>query len=93
MELAVAEQSTSEWFGYKFVGDNVDNEFKPAFQRADKRGLSMHYFNGFAARDRVNFSHLSDEPPPYRIPDANTLLPSAEDISTLKKELSTMVAR
>ena len=93
MELAVAEQSMSEWFGYKFVGDNVDDEFKPSFQRAEKRGLSMHYFNGFAVRDRVNLSHLSDEPPPYRIPDANTLLPSAEDISSLKKELSTLVAR
>ena len=90
MELAVAEQLMSEWFGYKFVGDNVDDEFVIL---SASRGLSMHYFNGFAVRDRVNLSHLSDETPPYRIPDANTLLPSAEDISSLKKELSTLVAR
>ena len=63
----------------------------PFSDRAEKRGLSMHYFDVFAVRDRVNYSHLSDEAPLYSIPDSNTLLPSAEDISSLKKELSTLV--
>lgn len=51
------------WFGYKFVGDNIDKNIKPSLQRHEIRGMSLHYFHGFAMRDRIDFSHLSNEPP------------------------------
>ena len=82
----VAEPSTEDWCGFKFVGDNIDKNVKPSFQRAEQKGLSLHYFHGYAIKDCVNFSHLSDVSPPYCTPDANTLLPSIEDIPSLKKE-------
>lgn len=32
------ESGMGDWFGYKFVGDNIDKNVKPSFQRAEQRG-------------------------------------------------------
>ena len=42
------------WFGYKFVGDNIDKNVKPSLQRQELRRQSLHYFHGCAVRDRVD---------------------------------------
>ena len=82
-----------EWFGYKFVGDNIDKNIKPRYQRQDHRGLSLHYFHGFGVLDRVNMSKLSDISPSVHDRDFNNFLLSKEDIKSLKEELEILVSR
>lgn len=81
------------WFGYKFVGDNIDKNVKPSLQRHELRGQSLHYFHGYAVRDRVDLSKLSDKPPPFSIPEPSVFLPSPGDLSSLREELEILVSR
>ena len=81
------------WHGYKIVGDNVDKNVTPRFQRYEKRSQSLHYFHAYASRDRINMACLSNEQPATTLPDANCLLPLTEDISSLKEELSVLLSR
>ena len=60
---ASKQRDTSKWFGYKFVGYNIDKNVKPSLQCHDYRGLSLHCFHGYAVRDRVDLYSLSDVPP------------------------------
>ena len=82
-----------EWFGYKFVGDNLDQNTRASHQRPGLPNQSMHNFHGYALRDRINFSELSDAPPSVSTPDVDLFLPSALDVSALKEELSVLIAR
>ena len=82
-----------EWFGYKFVGDNIDKNVKPSHQRYEQKGLSLHHFHGYAVRDRVNFSGMSEESPTFTIPDPSQFLPSQSDISLLKEEFAILISR
>ena len=66
---------------------------KPSRQRAEITGQELHHFHGYAVQDRVDLSGLSDETPHFTSPDAKQLLPSNEDISVLKEELSILVSR
>ncbi len=52
----------SDWFGFKFVGDNIDKNIKPSFQRQEIQTQSLHHFHGYAIRDRVNMATMSDDP-------------------------------
>lgn len=45
--------------GYKIVGDNIDKNIRASFQRIDHQTKSVHYFHIFAAKDRIDFSGLS----------------------------------
>ena len=47
---------------YKFVGD-IDKNVRPSFQRHELKGQSMHYFHGYALRDRINLHDLPDATP------------------------------
>ena len=100
--LLLLSQSTSEpapqrdanmWFGYKFVGDNIDKNVKPSLQRHELRGQSLHHFHGYAVRDRVDLSRLSDKPPPLSTPDPCVFIPSTSDLSSLRHELGILVSR
>ena len=93
LEESPQEHGMCDWFGYKFVGDNIDKSVKPSFQRAEHRGQSFYHFHGYAVRDRVNLSGLSDEPHKYTDRDPQLLLPSSENISTLKQVLRTLISR
>ena len=79
--------------GFKFVGDNIDKEVKPRFQRSEIRGNDGHYFHGFAVQDRINFSQLSEEKPPRVEPQSSQLLPSSEDITAYKNALEILISR
>lgn len=81
------------WFGYKFVGDNIDKSIKPSLQRHKLRGQSLHFFHGYAVRDRVDLSKLSDKPPPFSTPEPSVFLPSPDDLSCLREELEILVSR
>ena len=50
-ELSVGSQ---KWTGFKIVGDNVDKDIRPSFQRIDYRTRSLHYFHAYAMLDRVD---------------------------------------
>ena len=81
------------WHGYKFVGDNIDKRVKPSRQRAEIKGQELHHFHGYAVRDRVDLSVMSDKAPHSTSPDADQFLPSNEDISALIEELTILVSR
>ena len=87
------QAENGNWNGYKFVGDNIDKSVKPSRQRAELRGHSLHYFHGYAVKDRINLSTLSDDKPPYKEPDPEVLLPSHDDISSYRDDLEMLVAR
>ena len=40
--------STSEWTGFKIVGDNIDKNFRPTYQRHDNKTISLHAFHMYA---------------------------------------------
>lgn len=82
------------WFGYRFVGDNIDKNIHPSFQRQERHHVqSLHYFHGYAVKDRVNLSEYSDDIPPFLTPDPTVLLPSAMDLCSLKEDLAFLIAR
>ena len=81
------------WFGYKFVGDNIDKNVKPSLQRHELRDQSLHYFHGYAVWDRVNFPGLSNKPPSPCTPDPSMLIPSPSDMLSLTEEFEILVSR
>ena len=48
---------------YKEVGDNLDKNIKPNFQRISHQTKSVYYFHTFAVRDQIDFSDLSESVP------------------------------
>ncbi|XP_064386162.1 uncharacterized protein LOC135334762 isoform X4 [Halichondria panicea] len=81
------------WSGFKFVGDNIDKNIRPRYQRHNDKGQSLHYFHGYAALDRVDMSKVSDIPPTERDPDYNDFKLSQEEVQQLKEELGILVSR
>ena len=57
------------------------------------RGQSFHHFHGYAVRDRVDLSKLSDKPPAHTTPEPSIFLPSQTDLNCLKEELTILIAR
>lgn len=49
-----------EWNGFKIVGDNVDKNVRPSFQRLTHQTKSLHHFQSYAVKDRVDWSQASD---------------------------------
>ena len=91
--LEVQEQHNHEWSGFRIVGDNVDKNIRPSFQRCDRQTKSLHYFHSFAVKDRVDFQTLSDATPINPPIDSSKLLPSSEDIAMFKSDAEVLVAR
>ena len=51
----------SAWCGFTLVGDNIDKTVRRRHQLMDRTTQSLHYFNSYAVRDRVDFSSLDDK--------------------------------
>ena len=83
----------SQWEGFKIVSDNVDKNVTPSFQRLDRPKKSFHYVHSYAVKDRVDMSTLSDDPPAACKHLACDLLPSAEDLTTIKQEFCILLKR
>ena len=49
------------WCGFELVGDNLDSTIKPRYMRIDNQAKSLHYFNSYAVKDRIDFSTVPDE--------------------------------
>jgi L1 cell adhesion molecule like protein len=82
---------------FKLVGDNlhVDKNVKPSDVRVDSQTKSLHYFQTYAVRDRIDLTAYDETPPVIdesKI-DSTRLLPSESDHSELTKNFSFLVAR
>jgi hypothetical protein len=80
-------------YSFKFVGDNFDKDVKPRDMRFNRQTQSLHYFNVYAVRDRIdtsNFSEKHESPPTLQLYD---FLPSNEDYSSLKENFKVLVSR
>ena len=80
------------WNGYKLVGDNVDKNVHPSFQRGESATRSLHYFHTYAVFDRINLNGVSDNPSSKPI-QLQKLLPSLSDISCLKETFAILISR
>ena len=86
----------SEWVGFKLVGDNIDKTVKPRYMRVDRQTKSLHYFNVYAVKDRVNLSSLSDQKPTSVPPISEAiprLFPTAKDHTALQQNFVIHIAR
>ena len=41
------------WHGYKLVGDNIDRNVHPAFERKEHMTCSLHYFHSYGVLDEL----------------------------------------
>lgn len=80
---------------FKLVGDNVDKNVKPSDVRVDSQTQSLHYFQTYAVRDRIDLTAYDDTPPVVDESKIDTarLLPSDSDHNELTKNFSILVAR
>lgn len=86
--------ASPNWCGFKVVGDNLDKNVKPRYMRIDKRTQSLHYFNAYAVKDRVDCSEDSTEhqqfPPTC---DPQTILPNQDDHFQFFENCSILLGR
>jgi len=78
--------------GLVIVGDNIDKNFRPSYQRQDRQTKSLHYFHTYAVKNRVDVSSLSDARPAAVITLEN-LLPTQSDLNKLLKDFETLTSR
>ena len=89
----IVENGVLQCIGYKIVGDNIDKNIRASFQRIDHQIKSIHYFHTFAAKDRIDFSNLSELVPHNIRVNLTTLLPGSTDLATFLNELQVIVSR
>ena len=61
--------------------------------RLDRRTQSLHYFNAFAVKDRVDSSSLSLKKPASTKLDVAQILPSEDDWYQLVQNCTTLLSR
>ena len=91
----VEESGITKWSGFKLVGDNIDKTIKPRDMRLNKQATSLHYFNVYAVKDRIDFSHLSSNATIIFPEDItyDPFYPSSEDDNGLIHNFETLVTR
>ena len=82
----------TEWPGFKLVGDNIDKNFCPSFQRYSNSTNSMHAFHFYAVQDRIDLS-LHSEINPNQSIDVTKLLINKADIDQLKDNVVVLLSR
>ena len=82
-----------QWTGFKIIGDNIDQNVHPSFQRLGSQTKSLHYFHSYALIDRIDFSNLSDASPVGKINIEETCLTSNAEIEQIKSHLVILVSR
>ncbi len=81
-----------QWSGFKIVGDNIDKNVRPSFQRLTHQTKSLHFFHSYAVKDRVNLSSASDTRKP-RPSDYDYFVVSVEDWNWFKEICQVLVSR
>ena len=76
------------------MGDNIDKNVKPRFMRIDKRTKSLHYFNSYAVKDRVDSSSTTqlDSSNRSRL-DVSNILPNDDDLHQLTSNCAILLSR
>lgn len=78
--------------GFAIVGDNIDKNIRPSFQREDRKTQSLHYFHSYAFKNRIDISSLSDTPAVTEI-SPESILPSRSDFQKLLNDFEVLVSR
>lgn len=78
--------------GFTVVGDNIDKNFRPSYQRQDRQTKPLHYFHAYAAMNHVDVSSLSDARPPA-ILSAESFLPTQSDLNKLLQDFKILISR
>ena len=89
------EQSNSGmgWTGFKIVGDNIDRNVRPSYQRVYQQTQSLHHFHAMAVQDRVDLSVSSTSTIPTQPVDPDSLLLTSEDVCHLKEDFRVLLSR
>ena len=88
-------RSTTAYPTFKIVGDNIDKYVEPRDMTADAQASTLHYFNMYAVRDRLDTSQFPDSPslPDIRAIRMKQILPTEEDHKILLSNFAIMVCR
>ena len=82
---------------YRFNGDNMDYTEVKRYQTSEAGNKSQHFFQYYAVKDRIDFSHLSTKPPDVSALSkrqlCQSMLPSESDDATMRRNISFLVAR
>ena len=95
VDVGEGDDEKETWPGFKLVGDNIDKTIKPRDMRINNQANSVHYFNFYAVRDRINFSHLSSNAGMISPEDIkfDAYYPSSDDDNKLLLNFEILVTR
>ena len=82
----------AKWHGFKIVGDNIDKNFRPSFQRHNNKTNSMHAFHMYAVQDRIDFSSYSDATSATEV-DVSKLLITKDAVNEVLKDVVSLLSR
>ena len=91
-EPTATARNSQQSCGFTIVGDNMDKNFQPSYQRQDRQTKSVHYFHAYAAKNRVDISALSDAMP-AAILFADVMLPDQSDVDKRLSDFETLTSR
>ena len=77
--IVTMEESRNSWCGFKLVGDNIDKNVHPTYQRSDHQTQSLHYFHAYAVVDCIDLCELPHSTPERPDIDPSTRLPTTSD--------------
>lgn len=83
-------------YGVKLVGNNIDWMIHPHFVQIDQQTQSIHYFNCYAVKGRIDLSSLSDALPRIQPSMSEVMckvLPSAHEESVMHDDFAILLAR
>ena len=80
---------------YKFTCDNLDYKTTPRDMREDHQARDLHYFQTYAAQDRIDLTGVSDEhvAPELNSIDVTKLLPTSSDDNQLRENFAVLIWR
>lgn len=79
--------------GYAIIGDNIDKNVRPSYQRQDRTTQSLHYFHSYALKNRINICEMSDKRPDSIDLSPTNILPNQSDVKKMIEEYEIFVSR
>lgn len=77
--------------GLTVVTDNIDKTARLRDQQMDAQSKSLHYAQAYAVKDQIEYSQLSNMPPPP-VKSVYDLLPSTSDYQALIDNFAALIA-
>ena len=80
---------------FKLIGDNLDKAVKPREEVGDTHKQTLHYFQSYAVRDRIDLSKCEDAPSLPDLQNANVkdVLPTEADNTSLKQNFVSLTSK